>query len=226
LFTDRFVDCHLRAELERKENGIFMQISASITPEIASHARDEELRRYLIAQLNFFHLKTLHRMSTRDLEGKWDTSFYTAEQDYPPGVYDLLIKNPAIAAVAVGENRGGIDISDSIKDIRQLRSVLPTFEQAMSAMREYFMAHPPEETELYKKNMERIGNHKHHRKFWEVSFHKLSDKDAKEGRRCLGFSPRLMAGIMIPPFYSLLFFQNGNGFKIGSLLCTEPPCVD
>lgn len=226
LFTGTFVDCHLQAELEGKENNIFRQIGASISPEIARQARADELRRYLIAQLNFFHLKTLHRLSTRDLEGKWDASFYTAEQEYPPGVYELLMKNPAIAAVAHGENRRGISMRDSIKDLRDLRAVLPTFEQAIAAMREYFMAHPPEETELYKKNMERIGNDKNQSKFWEVTFHNTSEAMAKEGRRCLGFTPRLMATIKIPPFYNLFVFQTGNRFVIGSLNCTEPPCVD
>ena len=46
LFTERFVDCHLRGELEGKENGIFSQIGASIPPEVVSQARDDELRRY------------------------------------------------------------------------------------------------------------------------------------------------------------------------------------
>lgn len=47
-------------------------------------------------------------------------------------------------------------------------------------MREYFKAHPPEETELYKKNMERIGNDKNNSKFWEVSLHQLTDQQVKE----------------------------------------------
>lgn len=58
--AERFIECHLRAELGGKENGIFSQISASMPGEIAAQARDEELRRYVIAQLNFFHLRTLH----------------------------------------------------------------------------------------------------------------------------------------------------------------------
>jgi hypothetical protein len=226
LFVDRFVDCHLRAESERRENGIFSQISASIPDEISREARDEELRRYLIARLNFFHLTTLHRMSTRDLEGRWDNSFFSAEHEYPPGVYELLMKNPAIAAAAVGENKDRVTISGSIKNVRQLRSVVPTVEQAMSAMRQYFMAHPPEETELYKKNMERVGNDKNNSKFWEVSFHKISVKDAKENSRCLGFAARMFAIVKVPPFYQLFVFQDGGRFKIGSMLCTEPPCVD
>ena len=226
LFVERFVDCHLRTELEGKENGIFMQISASIPAEIASQARDEELGRYLILQLNFFHLKTLHRMSTRDLEGKWDNSFYTPEQEYPPGVYNLLMKNPAIAAAAEGENKDRVSISSSIKNTRQLRSVTPTLEQAMLMMREHFRAHPPEGTDLYRKNTERIGNDKNIRKFWESSLHKVSDKEAKEGSRCLGFPVRQFAAIKVPPFYQLIVFKAGSRFKIGSLLCTEPPCVD
>jgi hypothetical protein len=226
LFIQRFTECHLLGELERKENAIFMQIDASIPPEVASEARDDELRRYLIAQLNLFHLQTLHRMSTRDLKNRWDNSFYSAEDEYPPGVYELLMKNPDITVAALGEKKDRVSISNSVKNIRQLRSVLPTLEQALLAMREHFMAHPPEETELYKKNIEVIGKDWNGSRLWKVSFIEVPDKQAKEGRRCLGFRARLIAGVIIPPFYNLLFFQTGNRFKIGSLFCTEPPCVD
>ena len=223
LFVERFVECHLRAELEGKENAIFMQIPASIPPSIVTEARREELQHFLIAQLNFFHLKTLYQLSTRELGSKWDESFYTPEQDYPPGVYKLLMTNVAIAAAAIN-NR--ITLSSSVQNLRELRSVLRTAEEAMSAMREYFKAHPPEETELYKKNMERVGNNQYHNKFWEVVFEKLPDKNAQEAERCLGFSPRSLAYVKIPPFYQLVIVQSGKRFKIASLLCTEPPCVD
>jgi hypothetical protein len=226
LFVERFSECHLRAELERNENGVFSQISASIPPGIIREARREELRNYLIAQLNFFHLETLYRMSTRSLEGKWHDSFYAPEEDYPPGVYKLLMKNPVIAATAATKNNNRVTISSSVQNVQELRSVLSTVEDALSAMGEYFKAHPPEETEPYKKNMERIGNDKNNSKFWEVSFQELSDKQLKEGKRCLGFSPRSISVVKVPPFYQLIIFQSGKQFRIGSLLCTEPPCVD
>ena len=228
LFVERFVDCHLRAELERKENAIFSQIRASIPPAIMREARIEELQNYLFAQLNLFHLKTLYRMSTRDMEGKWDPSLYTPEEEYPPGVYKLLMTNPVIAAAAK-KNEGRVSISSSVESVRNLRSVLPTLNDAISKIREYLKAHPPEDTELYKKNVERIGSYSNNRKFWEVSIHKVTNKEAKEakdGIRCLGFSPPSYALINVPPFYRLFFFQSGKRFKIGSLMCTEPPCVD
>ena len=230
LFIERFAECHLRAEIEGKENAIFMQIPASMPKEIVTEARREELQNYLIAQLNFYHLKTLYRISTRELEGgKWGDSFYTPEEDFPPGVYELLMKNPTIAAGAVNKNNRRMTISGFVQNVHELRSVLRTAEEAMSAMREYFKAHPPEDTEIYKKNMERIGNHPHHTKFWEVAFFKISDKErkeSKEGLRCLGFSPRLSAIVKVPPFYRLFVLQDGKRFKIASMWCTEPPCVD
>lgn len=227
LFIERFVECHLQAEIEGKENAIFMQIPASMPKEIVAEARREELENYLIAQLNFYHLKTLYRISTRELEGgKWGDSFYTPEEDFPPGVYELLMKNPTIAAGAANKNNRRVTISSFVQNVQELRSVLRTAEEAMSAMREYFKAHPPEETEPFKKNMERIGNHPHHSKFWEVAFYKFSDKESKEGRRCLGFSPRLGAIVKVPPFYRLFVLQSGKRFKIASMWCTEPPCVD
>ena len=237
LFIERFAECHLRAEIEGKENAIFMQIPASMPKEIVTEARREELQDYLIAQLNFYHLKTLYRISTRELEGgKWGDSFYTPKEDFPPGVYELLMKNPTIAAFVVNKNKGRVTISGIVQNVQELRSVLRTSEEAMSSMREYFRAHPPEDTEVYKKNMERIGNNKHNPKFWEVAFYKLSDKEVdKEGRRCLGFSPRLSAIVKVPPFYRLFVLQSekrlfglqsGKQFKIASMWCTEPPCVD
>lgn len=222
LFVERFVDCHLREGLERRENGVFSQIGASIPPGVVSEASSHELQKYLIAQLNFFHLTTLYRISTRDLEGKFDDSLYTPEHDYPPGVYKLLTKNSLIAG-AVNDRAS---INSRIQNVQQLRSVIPPLDEAISAMREYFKVHPPEETELYKKNMERIGNDKNNSKFWEVSLHKLTDQQIKEGSRCLGFSPRSFAIVKVPPFYQVFIFQSGKQFKIGSLLCTEPPCVD
>ena len=192
LFTESFIDCHLSAELEGKENAIFRQISPPIPPEIAKQARKEELRRYLIAQLNSFHLTTLQRMSTRDLKDGWSNS------------------------------------SDrkSVKNIDELRSVIRTLEQANLALREQFRTHPPEETELYKKNLEFIAKDGNNSKLWKVSFHELTDQQVNEGEQCLGFRPRSMATVVIPPFYNLVFFQTENGYKIGSLFCTEPPCVD
>ena len=226
LFIDRFTECHLLGELERQENAIFMQIDASIPPEIAKEARKDELRSYLIAQLNLFHLRTLHRMSTRDLKNRWGDSFYSAEEEYPPGVYELLMKNADIAVAATGETKDRVSISNSVKSVRQLRSVLPTLEQALLAMRKHFMTHPPEETELYKKNLEVIVKDWNGSKLWRVSFMEVPEKRAKEGSRCTGFRVRLIAAVIIPPFYNLLFFQDGNRFRIGSLYCTEPPCVD
>lgn len=226
LFTKRFVDCHLRTELERNENAIFSQVGISIPPEIASHAREQELRRYLVARLNFFHLKTLHRLGTRDLKGKWGDSFYTPEQEYPPGVYDLLMKNPEIAAGAARENNGRVSISASVKNVSQLRSVLPTLEQAVSAMRQHFMVHPPEQTDFYKANIERIGNKDPYDKFWKVSFQEISDKHSRPIKRCLGFTTHLIAPVKVPPFYRLLVLREGKRFRIGTMLCTEPPCVD
>lgn len=99
-------------------------------------------------------------MSTRDLKGQWDDSFYSAEQEYPPGVYALLMKNETIAAAAVGEKKDRVSINHSVKNIDQLRSVLPVMEQAVAEMRKHFTANPPEETELYEKNVELIGNDK------------------------------------------------------------------
>ena len=226
LFVERFIECHLRAELEGKENAIFMQIPASIPPGIVTDARREELQNYLIAQLNLYHLKTLYQMSTRDLENKWDRSNYTPEEEFPPGVYKLLMNNPTIAAGAVNKNNGRVTISNIVQNVQELRSVLRTAEEAMSAMREYFRTHPPEETELYKQNMDRIGNDKNNTKFWEVSIDKLSDEDTKKADRCLGFSPRSVAYVKVPPFYHLVLVQSGKRFRIGSVLCTEPPCVD
>lgn len=226
LFIDRFTECHLLGELERQENAIFMQIAASIPPEIAKEARKEELRSYLIAQLNLFHLRTLHRMSTRDLKNRWGDSFYSAEEEYPQGVYELLMKNPDIAVAATGERKDRVNISNSVKSLRQLRSLLPTLEQALLAMRKHFMTHPPEETELYKKNLEVFVKDWNGSKLWRVSFMEVPEKRAKEGSRCAGFSVRLIAAVVIPPFYNLLFFQDRNRFRIGSLYCTEPPCVD
>jgi hypothetical protein len=49
LFVERFVECHLRAELEGKENAVFMQIPASIPPGIVTEARREELQHFRIA---------------------------------------------------------------------------------------------------------------------------------------------------------------------------------
>ena len=225
LFAERFVECHLRAELDGKENAIFMQIPASIPPGVVTEARREELQHLLIAQLNFFHLKTLYQMSKRELGGKWDDSFYTPEEDYPPGVYKLLMTNPAIVAAAVSKNNNRVSISSSMQNVHELRSVLRTADEAMSAMREYFKAHPPEETEPYKKNMERIGNDKNN-KFWEVVFQELLEKNTKDADRCLGFSSRSLAYVRVPPFYHLVLVQSGKRFKIASLFCTEPPCVD
>jgi hypothetical protein len=74
--------------------------------------------------------------------------------------------------------------------------------------------------------MERIGNDKNHSKFWEVVFENLPDKNTKDADRCVGFSPRSLAYVRIPPFYHLVIVQSGKRFKIASLLCTEPPCVD
>lgn len=226
LFVERFVECHLQAELEGKENAIFMQIPASIPPATVTEARREELRNFLIAQLNFYHLQTLYKISRRELGGNWGDSSHTPEEDYPPGVYQLLMKNPAIAAAAVNENSNRVTVSGSVRNVQELRSVLRTAEEAMSAMREFFKAHPPEESEIYKKNMDRIGSDPNNAKFWEVAFIRLSDKDSKEGRRCLGFSPRLAAIVKVPPFYRLFVLQSGKRFKIASMWCTEPPCVD
>jgi hypothetical protein len=226
LFVENFTKCHLLAEVEGHENAIFMQIAASMPRDVANEATKDEQRRYLIAQLNRFHLQTLHRMSTRDIKNNWGDSHYSAEEEYPPGVYQLLMKNPDIAAAAQGEKKDRVSISSSVKNARQLRSVLPTLEDALRAMREHFMAHPPEETEQYKKNLEVIVKDWNGSKLWRVSFMEVTEKHSKEGRRCLGFRTRLIAAVIIPPFYKLMFFQDGNRFKLGSLYCTEPPCVD
>ena len=213
LFVERFMDCHLGEGLNGKDNAIFRQIGASIPPGIGNEAPKDELQKLMVARLNFFHLKTLYRMSTRDLEGKWDDSSYTPEEGYPPGVYKLLMKNP-------------LSMSGSIQNVQDLQSVITTLEAAMMAMREYFKSHPPEETELYKKNIERIGNDKNGSKFMEVSFHELTAEQIKEGTRCLGIGLRAFTIVKVQPFYQLFIFNTGKQFRIGSLLCTEPPCVD
>ena len=212
LFVERFMDCHLREGLDGKDNAIFRQIGASI-PSGLSGAPKEELERYLIVRLNFFHLKTLYRMSTRDLDGKWDDSLYKPADGYPPGVHQLLMKNPS-------------SMSGGVQSVAELRSVIPTLEAAMTAMREYFKSHPPEKTELYKKNMARIGNDKNNSKFMEASFHELTPDQIKAGTRCLGTGLRAFTIVKVPPFYQLFLFQTAKNFRIGSLFCTEPPCVD
>ena len=114
----------------------------------------------------------------------------------------------------------------TVKNIDELRTVLRTLEQENVALRELFKTHPPEETETYKKNLAVIGKDGNDSKFWKVSFHELTDQQIDDGRACLGFRPQAMATVTIPPFYNLIVFQTGNEFKIGSLFCTEPPCVD
>lgn len=222
LFIDRFLDCHLSAELKGQENGIFRQISGPLPPEIAKQASKDELRRYLLAQLNFFHLITLHRMSTRDLNSKFAGSFSRNENDYPPNVFKLLMKNELLAA-AITETNEGVRIANVIKNVPDLRSVLPALEEAIHVMREHFIKHRPERTELYKKNLEITGKDG---KFWQASFQEISEQLANEGRECLGFHSQLMAIVTVPPFYNLIIFKTDDGFKVGSLFCTEPPCVD
>lgn len=114
----------------------------------------------------------------------------------------------------------------SVKNIDELRTALRTLEQANLALREQFKTQPPEETELYKKNLELIGKDGNDSKIWKVSFQELTDHQVDLAGPCLGFRPRSMATVIIPPFYNLVVFQTGNEFKIGSLFCTEPPCVD
>ena len=212
LFAKRFMDCHVRTMLERKENGIFSQIgSMSLPPEIANQVPSYDLQRYLIAVLNFFHLKTLHRISTRDLLGGGDNTAYTADQEYPPGVYELLMK---------------YQTATQGKSVRQLRSYVLSLEQVSSVMRDQFIAQPPEETEAYGKNMERIGNKKHDSKFWEIGLLKLPDQETRAASQCLGLPVHQFAVIKAPPFYRLFIVQVGKAVKIGALLCTEPPCAD
>ena len=79
LFAERFLECHGRAMLEGKENGIFSQTGAPRPP--SGQVRAAELRRRLVVWLNFFHLKTLQRLS--------------AGRESPPGVSDLLTQNAA-----------------------------------------------------------------------------------------------------------------------------------
>jgi hypothetical protein len=213
LFVERFMDCHLDEGLKGRDNAIFRQIGATVPQGIVNEAGKDELKKYLVARLNFFHLKTLYWLSTRDLVGKWDDSLYKPEEGYPPDVYELLAKNPS-------------SLSGSVQSVQELRSVTPTLEAAVVAMRKYFKSHPPEKTELYKKNMERIGNDKNSSKFMEVSFHELTPEQIKEGTRCLGFGPRAFTIVKVPPFYQLFIFQGEKNFRIGSVLCTEPPCVD
>ena len=222
LFIERFLDCHLSAELKGQENGIFRQISGPLPPDIASQVSKDELRRYLIAQLNFFHLITLHRMSTRDLNSKFAGSFSRNENDYPPNVFKLLMRNELLAA-ALKETNDGVRIGNVVKNVQDLRSLLPVMEEASLVMREHFKQHRPERTELYKKNLEITGKDG---KFWKASFQEISEQLADEGRECLGFRSRLMAIVAVPPFYNLIIFKTENGFKVASLFCTEPPCVD
>lgn len=222
LFSERFLDCHLTAELKGQENGIFRQISGPLPAAIAGQASKDELRRYLLAQLNFFHLITLQRMSTRDLNSKLAGSFSRNENDYPPNVFQLLMKNDLLAA-AIKETNDSVRIVNVIKSVQDLRSVLPVLEEAIQVMREHFRKHQPERTELYKKNLEITGKDG---KFWKASFQEVSEQLANEGRECLGFHSRLMAIVAVPPFYNLIIFRTDNGFEVGSLFCTEPPCVD
>lgn len=225
LFIERFLDCHLSAELKGQENGIFRQIGGPLKSEVASQAGKDELRRYLLAQLNFFHLLTLHRMSTRDLNSGLAGSFSNRENDYPPNVLTLLMKNPVLAPALSGTNEGQ-RIDNVVKSIQDLRSVLPALEEAILVMREHFSKQRPEKTELYKKNLELIGKDGNNSKFGKASFQEISEQLANEGRECLGFHSRLMAIVTVPPFYNLIIFKTDNGFKVGSLFCTEPPCVD
>ena len=93
-------------------------------------------------------------------------------------------------------------------------------------MRDKFISQPPEETEAYRKNMERIGNNKYNSKFWEIGLYKLKDQDSRAASQCFGMPVHQLAVIKAPPFYRLFIVRVGKAFKIGALLCTEPPCVD
>lgn len=213
LFVERFMDCQLETMREGKVDGIFSQIgSVSVPLEIASQVAGDELKRYLVTVLNFFHLKTLHRLSSLNLPGDGDKKAFNPDQEYPPGVYELLMKYPMA--------------TQSSKTVQQLRNKVQTLEEASSIMRDHLIAHPPEETQTYRENMERIGNKKYSSKFAEIGLFKLPDTNARAISQCLGLPVRQFVVVKIPPFYQVFIVQVKKGFKIGMLMCTEPPCVD
>jgi len=210
-FAQRFLDCHVETMRERKENGIFSQIGVSLQPEVSSKASDEELSRYLITALNFFHLKTLHRLSTRE-PGSQSTTSGNSAQEYPPDAHELMMKNP--------------NLESNATSIDQLRQKVELMESAVQLMRDHFVANPPEQTEIFKRNLERIGNNEYNSKFMEIGLYKPSEKDSQEGSKCLGLPVRQLIVIKVSPVYRLFLVQVRKGFKIGALLCTEPPCSD
>ena len=200
LFAERFLECHGRAMLEGKEDGIFSQTGAPRIADSPVRPRAEELSRRLVAWLNFFYLKTLHRLSTRDLAGRGDEAARAAEEEYPPGVSDLLTRNA--------------------------EDELTTLERAAALMREHFIAHPPEETAVYQANMRLVGEKEHDRKFWEVGWFRISEEQSAEAGPCFDRSAHTLAVVKVPPFYQLLIARAGGRLRVWTLLCTEPPCAD
>jgi hypothetical protein len=212
-FARRFLDCHVQTMLLGKENGIFNQIgSVSLPAEVAKQVSHDELGRYLITVLNFFHLKTLHRVSKHEWGRRDVQAIENEEQDYPPGVYDLLQKNWAAGKTS--------------KSVDELRAKVLTLEQAGAMMRERFLKHAPELNDPYRKNLERIGNTEYNSKFREIELWKLPENEARGISKCLGQRVTRLAAIKVPPFYRLFFVEAAQTFKIGTMLCTEPPCSD
>lgn len=212
-FIKRFLDCHVDTMLVKGENGIFSQIGGSSLPtEVTKHASRDELRRYLIVGLNFFHLKTLYRMSKYKWGSRDTQSFESEERDYPSGVADLLERNPTALKTS--------------KSVEEMRARVLTLEQAIAAMRDHLLTHLPETNEAFQSNVQRVGNVPHNSKFWEVDLYKLPDVEAKGMSKCFGTSVRRLSVVKVPPFYRLFFVEVEKDPRIAAMLCSEPPCAD
>jgi hypothetical protein len=112
-----------------------------VAPEAAARATDDELKRFYVAEFNFFSL-TLAYLMTRPEAGEDDEEedSDSPENWYPPEVIQVLREDPIIsAAIALekAEAAAEEDEDNFIKDLASLRAATVTAGKAAGVMRAY-----------------------------------------------------------------------------------------